>query len=431
MPRSRSRSMLSRNCALRSRSLSAPVASSSRSASVDLPWSMWAMIEKLRMRLVGVGMNVQVGRQRRRGQCRRSAPRRYREWQLPGEVVPFLVEHEVYPLPNVLSHRDARLRIEKLELLVLLGRDVDGRGNFLPRHDMTMHDHRSTVKDVGGFLRSADLMNRAFRPTVAAMLMSRTRMLLVVSAAALGRVRIDAQEGRDGVAGAERAALAAGRPRQVQRQGQTRRHGRHRRGQEARLWKFFKTIDVGGQKTEVITCKQVDLNHDGKIDMVMYYDDGGSQIVLEEFDRDFDGKFDFTAYYNQNKRVRDEIDMNFDRASTSGSTTRKASWSASSRTGTTTARSTSGSTTRAASSIASATTPAARAGSTSGTARPRSRKKRPAATRPRPEQPLRAASRRPAARPHRRPPPPPAPGAAAPAAKPAPPRREAAGTAKK
>ena len=37
MPRSRSRSMLSRNWALRSRSLSAPVASSSRSASVDLP----------------------------------------------------------------------------------------------------------------------------------------------------------------------------------------------------------------------------------------------------------------------------------------------------------------------------------------------------------------------------------------------------------
>ena len=77
-------------------------------------------------------------------------------------------------------------------------------------------------------------------------------------------------------------------------------------------WKFFKTIDVGGQKTEVITCKQVDLNHDGKIDMVNYYDDGGPQIVLEEIDGDFDGKFDFTAYYNQNKRVRDEFDMNFD-----------------------------------------------------------------------------------------------------------------------
>ena len=51
---------------------------------------------------------------------------------------------------------------------------------------MTMHDHRSTVKDVGGFLHATDLMNRAFRPTVAAMLMSKIRMSLVVSAALCG-----------------------------------------------------------------------------------------------------------------------------------------------------------------------------------------------------------------------------------------------------
>src|ERR1039457_6657365 len=49
MPRSRSRSMVSRTCSIISRCESAPVISSSRSASVDLPWSMCAMIEKLRM----------------------------------------------------------------------------------------------------------------------------------------------------------------------------------------------------------------------------------------------------------------------------------------------------------------------------------------------------------------------------------------------
>src|SRR5215216_6452376 len=49
MPRSRSRSMLSRTCASISRSESAPVTSSRRSASVDLPWSMCAMIEKFRI----------------------------------------------------------------------------------------------------------------------------------------------------------------------------------------------------------------------------------------------------------------------------------------------------------------------------------------------------------------------------------------------
>ena len=50
MPRSRSRSMESRYWARMSRASTAPVISRIRSDSVDLPWSMWAMIEKLRMR---------------------------------------------------------------------------------------------------------------------------------------------------------------------------------------------------------------------------------------------------------------------------------------------------------------------------------------------------------------------------------------------
>jgi hypothetical protein len=49
MPRSRSRSMESRNCARASRSETALVACKRRSASVLLPWSMWAMMEKLRI----------------------------------------------------------------------------------------------------------------------------------------------------------------------------------------------------------------------------------------------------------------------------------------------------------------------------------------------------------------------------------------------
>ena len=50
MPRSRSRSIESSTCAsVISRGCSAPVSSRKRSASVDFPWSMWAMMEKLRM----------------------------------------------------------------------------------------------------------------------------------------------------------------------------------------------------------------------------------------------------------------------------------------------------------------------------------------------------------------------------------------------
>src|SRR5215471_8139161 len=50
MPRSRSRSIVSRYCARISRASTAPVSSSRRSASVDFPWSMWAMMLRQRMR---------------------------------------------------------------------------------------------------------------------------------------------------------------------------------------------------------------------------------------------------------------------------------------------------------------------------------------------------------------------------------------------
>ena len=73
---------------------------------------------------------------------------------LSGEPVSFSIEHEVDPLTDIFGDRDARLGVEQLELLVLFGRDVDGRGDLLPRHDMTMHDHRSWVKDGGGFRRA-------------------------------------------------------------------------------------------------------------------------------------------------------------------------------------------------------------------------------------------------------------------------------------
>jgi hypothetical protein len=77
-------------------------------------------------------------------------------------------------------------------------------------------------------------------------------------------------------------------------------------------WKYLHQIDIGGSKAHVIACKQVDLNHDGRIDSVYYYDDRGAALELEEFDLDFDGKFDQTVYYAAGKRVRKEMDMNFD-----------------------------------------------------------------------------------------------------------------------
>ena len=68
MPRSRSISMESSTCSTISRSASPPVCWISRSASVDLPWSIWATMEKLRMLSIGwavMGGGI-AGRRRRR-----------------------------------------------------------------------------------------------------------------------------------------------------------------------------------------------------------------------------------------------------------------------------------------------------------------------------------------------------------------------------
>src|SRR5688500_18050630 len=80
MPRSRSIGLLSRTCASISRAVRPPQSWMMRSASVDLPWSTWAMIEKLRMncmkgaRRVVPGANTAlshaVGRARARGSAR-------------------------------------------------------------------------------------------------------------------------------------------------------------------------------------------------------------------------------------------------------------------------------------------------------------------------------------------------------------------------
>src|SRR4051812_4783362 len=81
---------------------------------------------------------------------------------------------------------------------------------------------------------------------------------------------------------------------------------------KADVWKYFVSKSSGGNNVEVLVCKQVDLNHDGKLDLVTYYDDTGNIIEMEEADLDLDGKFDSIYYYSQGKKVREESDMNFD-----------------------------------------------------------------------------------------------------------------------
>lgn len=62
--------------------------------------------------------------------------------------------------------------------------------------------------------------------------------------------------------------------------------------------------------TRLPVRREVDLNHDGKVDVTTHYQAG--QIVREEMDGDFDGKVDWTDIYEGGQRVRTEWDSAFD-----------------------------------------------------------------------------------------------------------------------
>lgn len=64
------------------------------------------------------------------------------------------------------------------------------------------------------------------------------------------------------------------------------------------VWKLYATADEGGTSVQILTCKQVDLDHDGKKDYVQTYSRTG-EIIAEEFDFTFEGSMDATEHYDK------------------------------------------------------------------------------------------------------------------------------------
>jgi hypothetical protein len=66
-----------------------------------------------------------------------------------------------------------------------------------------------------------------------------------------------------------------------------------------------------GRGQTVLSCREVDLNGDGRKDLLVYYEPDGRK-QREEFDHDYDGVVDVKAFYEQGKLVRQELDVNHD-----------------------------------------------------------------------------------------------------------------------
>jgi hypothetical protein len=61
----------------------------------------------------------------------------------------------------------------------------------------------------------------------------------------------------------------------------------------------------------VLSCREVDLNGDGRKDLLVFYLPDGRRL-REEFDHDYDGTADVKSYYEGGQLVRQELDVNYD-----------------------------------------------------------------------------------------------------------------------
>ena len=73
----------------------------------------------------------------------------------------------------------------------------------------------------------------------------------------------------------------------------------------------FNTYQPRTGADRLLIRKEIDLNYDGKVDQITYFDETG-EVEREEMDRDFDGQFDWTDHYQDNIRVMTEVDDNRD-----------------------------------------------------------------------------------------------------------------------
>jgi hypothetical protein len=63
--------------------------------------------------------------------------------------------------------------------------------------------------------------------------------------------------------------------------------------------------------SEVIVCREADLNFDGNLDIFVYFDEQGA-IKRDELDLDYDGLIDIISLYAAGKVVKQELDTNSD-----------------------------------------------------------------------------------------------------------------------
>lgn len=86
------------------------------------------------------------------------------------------------------------------------------------------------------------------------------------------------------------------------------------RDQAPDVFKFYRMVEdpkAHGAKVEQLARKDVDLNNDGKIDVIRLYGDKG-ELTEERTDLDFDGRFDDVSLFTANQLTTKSLDLDYD-----------------------------------------------------------------------------------------------------------------------
>jgi hypothetical protein len=85
-----------------------------------------------------------------------------------------------------------------------------------------------------------------------------------------------------------------------------------RRSGKPDVWVYTVSAqDSSGRKIERRVRKEADLNGDGRVDIVDWYDADGN-VVRETLDLDYDGKVDETVFFEKGQKTRSESDLDGD-----------------------------------------------------------------------------------------------------------------------
>jgi len=113
---------------------------------------------------------------------------------------------------------------------------------------------------------------------------------------------------RPAAAGDDNAYISKVKEKEMSESGLVRQSIDLDADEQAEIFNFYRER---ADAPRLLVKKEIDLNRDGRVDVISYFD-GEGRLEKEEMDGDYDGVFDWTDHYQDGYRVMSEYDTDFD-----------------------------------------------------------------------------------------------------------------------